>query len=161
MQRLAGYESRKESELARLDAEIKELDARVRFVRAVVDGSLVVANAEDDELLAGLKGLALPPLSAPEDGDSLKAFEYLLRMRVDRLKAKAVVELEGELATVQGARDALAAKTAEQLWTADLDVFDAAYAAFRAAKDAARAQTVAESKGTGIKKVVRKTKAKA
>ena len=160
-QRLTGYESRKESELARMDAELVELDARVRFVRAVVDGSLVVAKAEDDELLAGLKGLSLPPLSAPEDGDSLKAYEYLLRMRVDRLKAKAVTELEGELATIKASRDALAAKTAEQLWTADLNVFDAAYAAFRAAKGAARAQTVAESKGTGVKKVVRKAKVKA
>ncbi len=161
MQRLAGYESRKESELARLDAEIVELDARVRFVRAVVDGSLVVANADDDDLLAGLKALSLPPLSAPEDADSLKAFEYLLRMRVDRLKAKAVAELETELAGVRTARDALAAKTAEDLWTADLDVFAAAYATFRAAKEAARAQTVAESKGTGVKKVVRKAKAAA
>jgi DNA topoisomerase-2 len=158
-QRLSGYESRKESELARMDAELVELDARTRFVRAVVDGSLVVAKAEDDELLAGLKGLSLPPLSAPEDAGSLKAYEYLLRMRVDRLKAKAVTELEAELATVKAARDALAAKTAEQLWTADLDVFDGAYTVFRAAKEAARAQTVAESKGTGVKKVVKKAKA--
>jgi DNA topoisomerase II len=161
MQRLAGYGARKESELARLDAEIMELDARVRFVRAVVAGTLVVANAEDDVLLAGLKGLGLPPLSAPEDGDSLKAFEYLLRMRVDRLKAKAVTELEAELATVLAARDVLAAKTPESLWLADLDVFSEAYAVFRAAKAAARAQTGAESKGTGIKKVVRKAKAAA
>jgi DNA topoisomerase II len=162
MKRIGGYVERKGHELARLDAEIVELDARVRFVRAVVDGSLVVANAEDEALLAGLKALDLPPLSAPDAATDLKAYEYLLRMRVDRLKAKAVVELEGELTTVRAARDALAAKTPENLWLADLDVFSESYERFMTARATARAQVAATS--TGAKKTVGKkavTKAKA
>jgi DNA topoisomerase-2 len=151
MKRIGGYISRKENELARMDAEIVELDARVRFVRAVVDGSLIVANAEDEDLLAGLVSLGLPPLSATAS-DGLKAYEYLLRMRVDRLKAKAVVELEGELSIVRGARDALAAKSAEDLWTADLAVFEAAYTQFVALRVEARAQVAVSS--TGVKKKV-------
>ena len=149
MARLGGYVNRKANELARLDAEIVELDARVRFVRAVVTGALVVANAEDEALLAGLKGLGLPLLSAP-DSDDLRGYEYLLRMRVDRLKAKAVLELEAELAKVREVRDALAAKTAEDLWIADLDVFSEAYTTFAKARVAARSQV-------GVSTVVKKT----
>jgi DNA topoisomerase-2 len=158
MKRIGGYVSRKANELARMDAEAAELDARVRFVRAVVEGRLVVANAEDEDLLAGLKGLDLPPLSAPTEADSLKAYEYLLRMRVDRLKATAVVELEGELVAVRAARDALAAKSAESLWLADLDVFEGAYATFLAAKAEARATAVASAGAvvTKKKRVVKK-----
>lgn len=166
VKRIGGYVARKANELARMDAEIVELDARVRFVRAVVAGTLVVANAEDAALLAGLKALALPPLSAAasDDGNSLKAYEYLLRMRVDRLKAAAVAELEGQLAAAQAERDTLAAKSAENLWIADLDVFSEGYERFMAVRMEARATTAAESVGAKApakKKVVRKAKAAA
>ena len=148
--RIGGYVSRKTNELARLDAEIVELDARVRFVRAVVAGTLVVANAEDAVLFADMQKLGLPTLSASSGGsapasassgaDDLRGYEYLLRMRVDRLKAKAVLELEAELAAVKEQRDALAAKSAEDLWLADLEVFEGAYTTFVAARLAARSQ---------------------
>jgi len=159
--RIGGYVSRKANELARLDAEIVELDARVRFVRAVVEGKLVVANAEDEALLAGLKGLGLPPLSAVAEANDLRAYEYLLRMRVDRLKAKAVVELSGELAGVQAVRAVLAAKSAEDLWLADLDVFEAAYDKFEGDRKATRAEVAATSTGAKVvkKRVVRKAAA--
>jgi DNA topoisomerase-2 len=157
--RIGGYVARKANELARMDAEIRELDARVRFVRAVVSGALVVANAADEELLAGLVGLGLPALSAGGVAD-LRGYEYLLRMRVDRLKAAAVVELEGELAAARVARDALASQTAEGLWLSDLAAFEAAYEEFQGARVAARAATAAESVGAGAgtkkKRVVRK-----
>jgi len=138
VKRIGGYVSRKANELARLDALAQELDARVRFVRAVVAGTLVVANAEDADLLAGLRSLDLPALSA---GDGLHGYEYLLRMRVDRLKAAAILELEKELAAVRATRDTLAVKTAEDLWLADLDVFSAEYEKFSAAKAHARTAT--------------------
>ena len=160
MRRIGGYVARKENELARLDAEIVELDARAAFVRAVVTGKLVIANAEDDVLLAGLKSLGLPPLSAPGSPDDLKAYEYLLRMRVDRLKAKAVTELEEEVAAVRAVRDALACKKAEDLWLADLDVFSESYERFMVARLESRASSAAatEVTATGKKKVVRAKK---
>ena len=151
LKRIGGYVSRKANELARLDAELVELDARVRFVRAVVSGSLVVANADDDVLLAALKGHGLPPISLSTEPDNLRAYEYLLRMRVDRLKAKAVVELEGELTATQRVRDALAAKSPEQLWLDDLDVFEGEYEKFYVAKEVARAQVAMESAGAKAK----------
>jgi hypothetical protein len=90
----------------------------------------------------------------------LRGYEYLLRMRVDRLKAAAVVELEGELAAARAARDALASQTAEGLWLTDLVAFESAYDEFQGARVAARAATAAESVGAGAgtkkKRVVRK-----
>jgi hypothetical protein len=79
-------------------------------------------------------------------------------MRVDRLKAAAVAELEGELAALRGQRDELAAKTAEMLWLADLETFSAAYDVFQAGREAARASASSEAAGAGAKakKVVKK-----
>jgi DNA topoisomerase-2 len=159
--RIGGYVSRKANELARLDALAQELDARVRFVRAVVAGTLVVANAEDADLLAGLRSLDLPALSGSVS-DDLRGYEYLLRMRVDRLKAAAILELEKELAAVRATRDELAAKSAEQLWLADLDVFSAEYEVFSAAKAHMRTATATGApvkKAKATKPRVVKTKA--
>ena len=152
--RLEGYVNRKTSELARLDAEIVEVDARAVFVRAVVDGTLVVANAEDDDLLADMKALSLPLLPAGSEG--LAGYEYLLRMRVDRLKAKAVKDLEEELVTLKAIRAELAAKTPESLWLTDLEVFSAAFEKFQAVREIGR---VSESSGASTSKTKTKVKA--
>jgi DNA topoisomerase-2 len=160
VKRIGGYVARKANELARLDADILELDARVRFVRAVVDGTLVVANADDADLFADMMELGLPLLSDPASGN-LRGYEYLLRMRVDRLKAKAVVELEGELAAVKAVREVLAAKSAEELWLADLDLFGEAYERFAATRVATRSSTAASAtKKVGTVKVATKRQKK-
>jgi hypothetical protein len=78
--------------------------------------------------------LGLPPLSAPEAVDELKAFEYLLRIRIDRIKASAVDELRKQVAAATEERDTLAAKSAETLWLADLENFESVYTTFCAKK---------------------------
>jgi hypothetical protein len=60
---------------------------------------------------------------------------------VDRLKKKAVVDLSEELVKVTGERAALAARSPEELWLADLDVFTAAYEVFTAAKAVSKTTT--------------------
>lgn len=164
--RLIGYGSRKANELARMNAEIEELDAKARFVQAVVDGSLVVSNAKDVDLLAGLKALSLPPYGSShsvhppngssDDADSLKAYDYLLRMRIDRLKQSSVLELRGELAAATAARDLLASKRPEDLWLEDLAIFESAYDKFQEARVEAReaADVVAPAAESGKKKRV-------
>jgi DNA topoisomerase-2 len=164
--RLAAYGRRKEHELKRMAAEIRELDARLTFVRAVVERKLVVANAEDADLLAGLKGLGVPPLSAPDAADDLRAYDYLLRMRVDRLKAAAVAELEREVAAAKAAFAALEATSIETLWIRDLDRFEEAWVAYREKRAAAYEDAVATSAAAGgakkpaVRKVVRKVAVK-
>jgi DNA topoisomerase-2 len=146
MARIGGYVARKANELARLDTEIVEKDARVRFVRAVITKTLVITNASDEDLLVALKAHDLPPLSS--ESSDLRAYEYLLRMRVDRLKASAVVELESELAALRAEKAALESKTPEDLWLTDLDVFSVAYESFHTARVDRR---TAVGKGTPVK----------
>lgn len=148
--RLSAYGERKAHELARMDKEIIELDAKHRFVKAVVEKRLVVANAEDAALLAGLRGLLLPALS---DGEDLKGYEYLLRMRVDRLKASAVAELEAELAKARAERETLDRTTIQVLWSNDLAEFDEAWKQYVTWRQATN-----DAAGTAapVKKVVKK-----
>ena len=146
--RLAGYAKRKAHELARMAAEIKELEARLTFVRAVVDKRLVVAAAVDSELLAGLEALGLPKLS---DGEGLRGYEYLLKMRIDRIKAAAVDELTAEVAAAKGKRDALEATTVEALWLLELDEFGKAWTTYCTWRDEATTAAASEAAaGTAV-----------
>jgi DNA topoisomerase-2 len=159
--RLEAYGARKEKEAARMRAEIRELDARLAFVKAVVEKRLVVANAEDADLLAGLKAIGVPPISAPDLADDLKGYEYLLRMRVDRLKAAAVHELEEEVAKAKAALATLEAMTLEGLWLKDLGEFEAAWEKYeerRKEKAEDLSKEMDAKARAAAKKVVRKVK---
>lgn len=156
-ERMKAYGLRKEHELARLREVIRELDARHAFVKAVVEKRLVVANAEDEDLLAGLKKIGVPPISAPDHADDLKGYEYLLRMRVDRLKASAVAELEKEVAETKAKYATLDATSVEELWLSDLAVFETAWSEYIEKRKLAYEEAAASSSGVGEKKkVVRK-----
>ena len=156
--RLDAYERRKTSELLRMDGEVLELRARLTFIEAILKGSLVVANQEDDVILAGLKRLLLPPLSSVESPDSLKAYEYLLRIRIDRIKASAVLELRAELLKQQELRDLLAAKSAESLWLADLDTFTDVYKVFCARRVMIYEEAQKVKAGKAVKTPVKRAK---
>jgi DNA topoisomerase-2 len=162
--RLTGYTQRRIKELERLGAEIKECNARLVFVKAVVEKRLVIANADDDTLLQNLRDLELPALSGGGDDDGLKGYEYLLRMRIDRLKAAAVAELEAEHANLMRVRAALESTTAEQLWLSDLDEFSSAWTSYSDARAAAydiSATTTAKTGTKGAKGVSKVAKPRA
>ena len=125
-ERLIAYSKRKRHELGRMESEITELSARLMFLKAVISGRLVISNVDDEVLYKALKGLGLPPISDPTATD-LKAYEYLLRLRVDRLKAAAISELERDVSTQQEKHRSLTATSEEVLWMNDLSAFRVSY----------------------------------
>jgi len=141
-ERLLAYGKRKAHELGRLETEITELSARLLFIKSVISGKLVISNVEDSVLYAAMKKLGLPPISDPE-GTDLKAYEYLLRLRVDRLKATAVAELEREVADHQEKHRALTATSQEMLWLNDLRTFRSAYEVYAKAREDSYASAAA------------------
>ncbi|CAI5534429.1 unnamed protein product [Closterium sp. Naga37s-1] len=69
--RLGYYEQRKEHQLAQLRHELLRLDNRARFVRAVIQGDVVITNRKQADIVAQLKvragavGLCKPVVSHP------------------------------------------------------------------------------------------------
>jgi len=121
--RLVAYETRRQHQIAVLKDSLEELDAKVLFIKAVVEGRLHLMNQEDADILADLQELGLPPRSDRLHPESLAAYEYLLRMRVDRLKKQSVLDAEKELVGVKAELKALESKLASELWLAELDEF--------------------------------------
>jgi DNA topoisomerase-2 len=148
--RLDGYARRKAYQLEEMARQLIELNAKYVFVLAIVEKRLTVTNVSDEDLFAGLVGLKLPPLS---DGDGLKGYEYLLRMRIDRLKASSVAELAKEVADTTAERDRLAATAPETIWLGELDAFATAWETY--AKERTATYTVAPSVPVKKKRTVK------
>ena len=121
--RLAAYERRRQHQIDELKDDIEELEAKYKFIKAIVEGRLKIMNEEDSTVLAGLRGLGLPPRSDRKAPETLGAYEYLLRMRVDRIKKTSIGETESEVAAAKKKLAALEAISAAALWLKELDEF--------------------------------------
>ena len=157
--RLPMYEARRLSQLETLTKQITELDAKRRFIQAILDERLVLQKKTDEEIVLGLQACNIPPLSG-DNPMAYESYEYVLKMRIDRLKLAAVVELDKQIAEKQGEIDYLSAQTGASLWIQDLDEFQEAWSVYAASREAesvpAGARADAPKKKVGLKKVVKK-----
>ena len=147
--RLGAYETRRHKEMERLAAEVCEADAKARFLRAVLEDSMELRRASDEEIVAAMQDHELPPLSAPETPDSVDAYEYLLRMRMDRVKASAVKEQEDAVTRAQALLDKLEATTASELWLEDLQAFEQSWQKHKMARGSEKKTVVIKKKVAG------------
>ena len=153
--RLPMYEERRLSILKTLQKQIEELDARRRFIQAILDERLVLQKKTDEEIVAGLKECNIPALTCPEKPDEYDSYEYVLKMRIDRVKQAAVIELDTQVVEKETEIARLEAETAASLWLADLEEFRQSWVTYSESR-VAESVSVAKSDTAGVKKVVRK-----
>ena len=154
--RLAAYETRRQHQIAVLEAQEIETDARMRFIRAVLAERIVIARASDESIVAAIRKENLPALSVPCEPQSIKAYEYLLRMRMDRIKASAIAELEEELTILRAKIGELRSTKSDTLWLADLEEFEQVWVTYANERQV----TMAAMPGAGATKKVRIVKTK-
>ncbi|KAF0700252.1 Aste57867_9207 [Aphanomyces stellatus] len=138
--RLEHYGKRKALILKKLEQEILMLSNKMRFILAVIDGTLVVNNRKKKDLLQELRDKKFDPMpkkSAPivaagdnnndaNDDDetadvSSKDYDYLLSMALWSLTAERVENLRNELDGKNKERDAIFSTSLEDMWLKDLD----------------------------------------
>lgn len=155
--RLDAYEARRQHEIARLEAEAKEADAKARFIRAVLEGSIELRRASDEEIVGAMKEHDLPALNGPENPESVESYDYLLRMRMDRVKASAVTDQEAAVEKAMAQLKKIQATSATDIWKEDLTAFEESWQKLLVSRGG-------EKKGIIIvtgRKVVKKTVGKA
>ena len=157
--RLPMYEARRQRLLAHLQAQITELDAKRRFIQAILDGTLVIQRRSDEEIVEGLKAVNIPPLSNPAAPDVYDSYDFVLRMRIDRLKMSAVIEMDRQIEEKQGEIDRLTAETAESLWLTDLEEFLVAWEQYAEKRVHDSVSTSAGSSASAAKPTKRAAKA--
>ena len=148
--RLTGYETRKALEIKRLERELLEYDAKARFLLALLEGRMDLRRKSDEAIVDSLKAENLPALDEMEKPDSIDSYEYLLRMRMDRVKASAVEDARNHVEAAKIALELLRGTSAENLWIRDLDTFEKTWVGLQGVREAART-------GVPLRKEVKKT----
>jgi hypothetical protein len=103
--------------------------------------------------VANLKECEIPALSNPDRPDAYDSYEYVLRMRMDRVKQSAVQELDVEWEEKRVEIERLDAETGSSLWLADLEAFRLAWVQYSLERVA-----ISVSVATSDAKVVKKRK---
>jgi hypothetical protein len=104
----------------------------------------------DEEIIEAMKTHKLPALDSMDKPDSVDSYDYLLKMRMDRVKASAVEEARKHVEMAKVALELLKATSAENLWLRDLDMFEKSWVALQASREAS------SSGGTPLKKEVKR-----
>ena len=152
--RLEAYETRRLKEMARLEREALEADAKARFLRAVLEGDIDLRRATDEEIVSAMILHSLPPLSDEKNSESVDAYEYLLRLRMDRVKASAIEDAEKAVMAARMAYETLRDTTASALWLQDLEDFETAWSMMQGHRDSAEKtseKSVSKKRRTGKK----------
>jgi DNA topoisomerase-2 len=149
--RLPMYEARRQHQMDVLKKQMEEMDAKRRFIQAILDERLIIQKRSDEEIVAGLKECDIPALSCPEKPDEYDSYDYVLRMRIDRLKQSAIVDLDEQIGEKQGQIDYLEGQTAASLWLNDLNEFEASWKSYSENR-ASESVAVASGQGAGVDK---------
>eukprot|EP00051_Salpingoeca_urceolata_P016686 m.223370 g.223370 ORF g.223370 m.223370 type:complete len:1511 (+) comp18752_c0_seq2:97-4629(+) len=170
--RLKFYQKRKAWLGDQLTMEWTKLDNKVRFILAVIDGSLVISNRKKKELLKELQTKGYTPFpkktrkgpatgaDAEEDEEnedeevavSAGDYDYLLSMPMWNLTLEKVQKLKEERGTKEAELNELLAKSPEDLWEEDLDMFMEGLEANEAEAAASEAETAKLAKKAKSKK---------
>lgn len=116
--RLDAYISRKEAQLNKLQEDIEIADSKYRFVKAIVDGKILVNNKTKAEILVQIKQIS--PILKLVDGN----YDYLLRMPIYSVSKEKLEELSKEIEKIKADKINLEKTKVEDIWKQELKELD-------------------------------------
>jgi len=116
--RLRFYSDRKEYKLRIMREDLNKLENRIRFIREVINGRLVINNRPRTSIAADMDEMKF---------DRYDDYEYLLGMKILSLTKERIDKLNKEYEEQRREYELLCAKTVYDLWNEDLNRFVEAY----------------------------------
>jgi DNA topoisomerase-2 len=110
--RIVFYEKRRQKIIENLKSEINVLSAKVKFIKAIVDGEIQVANVKKDKILERIKQLEIPEVDGSHD--------FLLSMQIHTLTAERYEELMKKIEALNQELEAIMKVTPISLYKKDL-----------------------------------------
>ena len=111
--RLQLYTTRKEYLLKEIDVKLLEITHKVKYIHAVLKGTLDLRNKKQDEITKMLQAMEL----VQRDG----TYHYLIKMPMDSVSEENVRKLEGELAQLTKDKELIFSTTERQMWLNELE----------------------------------------
>ena len=126
--RLPIYQKRKDYILSKFKEEIVELQHKIRFIRAIITGEIVVIKGKKPIIREQMDKLGIPR-------------ELLETTKIVNCTEEEITELTQTIATKEAQYLVLEATTPNQMWLKDLDELEAAYCKIYGIKRVAKAET--------------------
>ncbi|KAI4291354.1 DNA topoisomerase II, partial [Pancytospora philotis] len=135
------YVLRKEHRLRAIADDLVRLSNRVRFIKEVSTGQLVVSRRPVSEICADLTARGYAPISsaaksAAADEQGAEGYAYLLGMKISSLTRERMDALTEEFNAKQQEYDVLLATSPADLWLADLERLERTYRKMQAEETA-------------------------
>jgi DNA topoisomerase II len=148
--RLVKYDERKQYMSGEMKRTLSILDNKVRFIKEVIAGTLVVSNRKKADVVADLVKKDYTPMAkesskkksdddAPEGAEdrveSVMSFDYLLNMAIMSLTLERVQQLQADRDAKATELETLLSKSPSMLWEEDLDRFAIEYDKYEASEE--------------------------
>jgi len=127
VERIAKYEQRRLKEIETLKRDAQEADAKARFLRGVLNDTIDLRRKSDSDIVNIMKKHDLPPMTNMVEPDNVDSYDYLLRLRIDRVKASAIEDAEKAVMKAEELLKQLESTTSSQIWLRELDEFEVAW----------------------------------
>lgn len=143
--RLRTYALRRSAQMRVLRDDMELLQARIKFIKLVVDGKVQVVKVKQATLVGKLESNGLPRREG--------SYDYLLGMPISSLTAEKITELEARVRAAEGEVKALEGTTPARMWAGDLRALRPALASMEAGSgsdaDGKKAATKDDAKKRG------------
>jgi len=133
-ERIVRYEERRQKEIQSLKQEALEADAKARFLKGVLNDTIDLRRKTDEEIVKIMKKHDLPPISNIKEPEVVDSYDYLLRLRIDRVKASAIEDAEKAVMKAYEMLKVLENTTANAIWMKELDEFMDAWVEMKEAR---------------------------
>ena len=130
-ERLIKYEERRQKEIDTLRRDALEADAKARFLTGVLNDTIDLRRKKDDEIVTIMKKHSLPAISCMSEPDSVDSYEYLLRLRIDRVKASAIEDAEKAVMKARELLKQLENTTAGEMWLREIEEFETSWSSMK------------------------------
>jgi len=148
------YGKRKKYQIAALEAELKHMNNKRRFIKEVSEDKIKVMNEKEVDIIRVLKEAGYDEVTkatTETDQEVTNGYDYLLRLHVRTFTKEKVDELTKEISAITSKLNNLKSTTEKQLWLDDLAEFERQYEKFIAEMDKQSVKKAAAKKGKAKK----------
>lgn len=120
------YVKRKNYQLKALEAELRFLGNKERFVKEVIDKKLSIMNEKESDIINKLTKRGYDENPKKDDNEA-GGYDYLLRMQVRNFTADKVRQIKNDIVSTKQKLEDLRNTTEKEIWLQELDEFKTAY----------------------------------
>jgi DNA gyrase/topoisomerase IV subunit B len=132
------YTKRRKHQINELESEIRLLGNKERFIREIIEKTLIIMNVPEEEVIKELEIRGYDKVNgkntenADVEGETVdgKGYDYLLKMQIRTFTAQKIEKLKNDIMSKQEELDRYKKLTEKNLWLNELKELEIAYIEF-------------------------------